>query len=91
MNIELSGFGELERQLKEAERAGEALQGTLVTLKFNPSDPSDVERAITQAERLIDVKLAPYGSNPFVAPLVEEMKKLYRDETRKLAQKSENS
>jgi hypothetical protein len=77
MNIE---FDELQRQLKEAERAVEALGGAFGSLEINTSDPQDVKRAIAQMEQLVDEKLGKYRKNPFVEPLIEGTKDSFREQ-----------
>ena len=63
MNINITGLDQLQRQLEEAQRALNSLDGTIDTLKFNPNDPQSVQAAIQQMEAAIDSKIAPYRNN----------------------------
>ena len=74
----ITGLDELQKQLKEAQRALEAIDGELTTISFNPDDPESIEGAIRQTNEAIDSRVGPYASNPFVEPLIEQMKDHYR-------------
>lgn len=75
----ITGLDELSRQLTDAQKAMEALDGELGTVKFDPNDPASIEAAIQSAESMIDEKLVQYTSNPIIAPLAESMKEKYRE------------
>lgn len=77
--FQISGLDELSKQLTDAQKALEALDGELGTVSFNPEDPASIEAAIQSVETIIDERLGAYAINPIVAPLVEEMKGKYRE------------
>jgi hypothetical protein len=89
MYAEFEGFVELERQLKEAQHAAQALHKTLGSLEFNPSDPQDVERAIAEMERLVDEKLGQYLKNPFIEPMIEATKESFRKQIRRSVEEAQ--
>lgn len=75
----ISGLGELNRQLTDAQKALEALDGEFGTVNFDPNDPASIEAAILSVESVIDERLVQYASNRIIASLVEEMKEKYRE------------
>ena len=58
MSIKLTGFDKLQREFEDAQRALGALDGTISTLKFDPTDRRSVQKAIQQMESAIDSKVA---------------------------------
>lgn len=79
MSINITGLDTLQRQLEEAQRALNSLDGTIDTLKFNPNDPQSVQAAIRQMEAAIDSKIAPYRNNPLVSQVAQGLKDQYRE------------
>lgn len=77
--FKISGLDNLSRQLTDAQKALDVLDGELGTVSFDPDDPASIEAAIQSVETIIDEKLGPYANNPIIAPLAEEMKEKYRD------------
>jgi hypothetical protein len=73
--VELSGFDELQKTLGDAQRAIESLDGELATLRVDPNNP---QAAITEMERAVDEKLAPYRGNPIVEQISEASKEHFR-------------
>ena len=78
MNIKITGLDKLQRELKDAERALKAIDGTVASLKFDPADSRSVKNAIRQMEAAIDSKVAPYRTNEIVSKLAQGMKDQYR-------------
>jgi hypothetical protein len=79
--FELKGFDDLERQLREAERELQELNGEIMGgLKFDPTSPDDVNREIKAMEQMVDRTLGPYRSNRFICPLIAETKKSLREQ-----------
>jgi hypothetical protein len=78
--MEITGLEEFQRELNNAARAIESLNGTLATLNFNPDDPNSVEEAIRQMETAIDNKIAHYRGNALISGLAREMKEKFRQE-----------
>lgn len=77
--IKITGLDKLQRELNEASKAMEEIDGELGTVSFNPNDPSSIEAAISEVNRLIDDKLGPYSDNSIIGPMMEEMKEKYRE------------
>jgi hypothetical protein len=76
--LKITGFDDLTRQLEDAQKALESLDGEIGTVSFNPRDPGSIEAAIKQIESVIDERVGIYASNPIIAPLIEGMKEQYR-------------
>ncbi len=74
----MKGFDDLSKQLEEAQKAAQALDGEIGTLRFNPADPQDVQRAIKEMERIVDARFAPCRSNPLVQPFADATKETFR-------------
>jgi hypothetical protein len=79
-NIDISGLGKLQNDLRNTQRALESLNGTITSLKFDRSDLKSVEAAIQQMEAAIDNKIACYRNNPFVSNIAKDMKAKYRQQ-----------
>ena len=79
MNVNIAGLDKLQRELEDAQRAFRSLDGTIATLKFDPSDPRSVQNAIRQMEAVIDSKTAANGGNPLVTKVAKAMKDQYRE------------
>lgn len=80
MSFKITGRDELQKQLDEASKAFQALDGELTTLQFNPASPSSMEAAVVQMEQAIDAKIGPYRGNAMVESIAEELKQKYRQE-----------
>jgi hypothetical protein len=76
--MKITGLDNLSKQLKDAQKALEGLDGELGAVKFDPDDPGSIEAAIKNAENMIDERIGPYASNPIVAPLAESAKEHFR-------------
>ncbi|WP_322083380.1 hypothetical protein [Burkholderia sp. BCC1972] len=76
----LKGLDQLTKQLNEASRAFQSLDGEIATVHVVPGDPASMQAAIRQMEAAIDRKAAPYRGNPLVDPVVKQLKARYRDE-----------
>lgn len=76
--FKIEGLEKLQRQLAEAERAFEEIDGELGSVSFDPDDPESIEAAIVSMEQMIDDRLGPYANNPLVGPMIDEMKDKYR-------------
>jgi hypothetical protein len=79
MNVTITGLDRLQRELEEAQRAFQSLDGTITTLKFSPGDPQSVQNAIRQMEAAIESKTAAYRGNALVAKVAKAMKEQYRE------------
>lgn len=76
--LKIRGLDKLSRDAKAAERAIAELEGELATINFDPHDPASIETAIASVEQIIDERVGAYANNPFVGPIVDEMKANYR-------------
>lgn len=74
------GLEKLQRQLAEAQKALENIDGEFGSVTFNPHDPGSIEAAMAQIDAMIDEKLGAYSSNPLIGPLSEQMKASYREQ-----------
>lgn len=80
MVFKIKGLDKLQRELKQASEALDAIGGDVAAIKFTPSDPASIERAIADMEQAVDGKLSPYRNNDLVSSLAEQMKTTYRDQ-----------
>jgi hypothetical protein len=78
INVKITGLDKLQRELKDAQRAFQSLDGTIATLKWNPADPKSVQEAIKHMEAAVDRKVAPYRGNDLVAKVAQGLKDTYR-------------
>ena len=86
MPIKLDGMSEVTRNMEQLRRA---LDGAFSGLSFNPQKPQDVERAIREMEQKIDLKMAPYISNPGVREIAAGLKEEYRKAILQKAEKAQ--
>jgi hypothetical protein len=77
--VKIQGLDKLQRQLEEASRAFQTLDGEVAKVTIVAGDESSVQAAIRQVEEAVDRKAAPYRGNPFVDPLIKQMKEKYRE------------
>jgi hypothetical protein len=82
MDIKISGFDDLDRQLKEAQEAAQTLDGEVTSVEVDTSDPESIERAVIEMRTAVDSKMAPYRNNPFVEPLIEQAKVAFEKQLR---------
>lgn len=80
VSFEINGFGELQKQLKDASKAIEGLDGQITTIQFDPNDQAAVDAAIADMERAIDGKVSQFSGNPLVDNIAEQMKEKYREQ-----------
>lgn len=77
--FKISGLDKLQRELDEAVKALNSLDGELGTVSFDPHNPSSIEAAIQGASALIDERIAQFAENPLISELVVSVKEQYRD------------
>lgn len=77
--FKIEGLDKIQKELSDAQRALESLDGELGTVKFDPTDPGSIEAAIEAMETLIDEKTAEFSSNSIVMDLAQAMKDQYRN------------
>lgn len=75
----ITGFDQLQKQLKDAQEALKKVEGELGTVQFDPNDPESIEAATRQIDALIDERLGDYLDNPIIGPLSESMKEKYKE------------
>lgn len=76
--LKITGLDDLAKSFMDAQRAFQALNGELGSVRFDPDDPSSIEAAIRKAEELIDERVGCYASNPLVGQLVDGAKAQFR-------------
>jgi len=79
MDFRIEGLDKLQRQLQEATKAFQGLDGEIATVRFDPNDPGSVSAAIQHMERAIEAKIEPYQGNPLVESLADQLKEKYRE------------
>lgn len=82
----LKGLDQLTKQLNDASRAFQSLDGEIATVHVVPGDEASLQTAIREVEAAIDRKAAPYQSNPLVAPVIKQLKAKYREHLIKRSQ-----
>ena len=80
--MKITGLDKLARQTDELARFAKAIDGDLVTVKFDPNDTTSVQEAIRQMERAVDAKAAPFRSNSLVMNLAVQTKEKFRQAIR---------
>ncbi|MCZ5033209.1 hypothetical protein O5906_24890 [Escherichia coli] len=73
MSVKITGLDKMQKQLKEVERATEALNGSY-DVHFDANDPVSIENAIQEAYSMVYERASGYATNPMVSPLIEHMK-----------------
>lgn len=76
--MKITGLDNFTRQLDEAQKALEGLDGELGSVNFDPTDPGSIEAAIKRMEAMVDERLGSFASNPIIGPLADGMKEQYR-------------
>ncbi|KZY42700.1 MULTISPECIES: hypothetical protein [Pseudoalteromonas] len=77
--LKITGLDKLQKDLKNAEKALNELDGQLGVVNFDPHDPASIEAAIQSVNQIIDNRIEPYASSPIVGSLAEQMKESYRE------------
>lgn len=75
----LNELKKLQREMNEAQKALEALDGELGTVSFDPNDPESIETAIQKIENIIDEKIGAYASGSITNSIAEQLKEHYRN------------
>ena len=76
--FEIKGLDKLSRHLEAAQQAFAELDGELGTVNFDAEDPESIEAAIASVEKMVDDRVHRYTDNPFVSPMISEVKESYR-------------
>ncbi|EOV3157546.1 hypothetical protein ACOMXK_004335 [Enterobacter ludwigii] len=69
MGVKITGLETMQRQLKEVERATEALNGSY-DIHFDVNAPVSIENAIQEACCMLDERAYGYATNPMVSPTI---------------------
>lgn len=77
--VKVTGLDKLQKELKQAQRALNELDGELCVVNFDPHDPASIEAAIQSVVRIIDSRVDPYAHNAIVGSLADQMKERYRE------------
>jgi ferredoxin-fold anticodon binding domain-containing protein len=80
ISLKITGVEQLQKELDDAAKALQALDGEIAIVKYNSNDPSSVEAAVIQIEQTINAKIAPYRGNKIVESLATQLKERYRQE-----------
>jgi hypothetical protein len=91
LNVSITGLEKLQRELEEAQRGCQSLNGTIATIKINPADPNSVREAIRKMEAAVDSKVTSYRNNILVSKMAKAMKETYRAEIPKRAKNAQNN
>ncbi len=89
MGIEISGLGELQRDLENAKRALQSLDGDLARVNVDPDDPASIDAAIREVEAIIDEKVRPYRGSQVVDEITANLKERAREYIRRRARGEE--
>ncbi|MNS06315.1 hypothetical protein D3C72_377370 [compost metagenome] len=76
--MKITGLDKLSRKLNELSKFAKDIDGHLGEVKFNPNDPSDIERAIAEMEALVDERASNYSRNDAIQNIADQMKETYR-------------
>lgn len=79
MGVKISGLEAMQKQIKDVERATEALNGSY-DVHFDANDPVSIENAIQEAYSIVDERVSGYTANPMVSPLIEHTKENLRQQ-----------
>ena len=79
MSVKITGLDKMQKQLKEVERATEALNGSY-DVHFDANDPVSIENAIQEAYSMVYERASGYATKPMVSPLIEHMKENLRQQ-----------
>jgi len=77
--MKVTGLHEFQRKIEELQRVMQALDGQIGAVKFNPSDPESIERAIQKINDEIDALAGSTNNNSALDSIVLQMKEICRD------------
>jgi hypothetical protein len=85
MSVKITRGDKFQKELAELSSAMASLDGEVAQLRFTPSDPASVQRAIEEMEAAVDRKAAAYSSNPMVVKIAEASKEAFRKKIQEIA------
>lgn len=77
--FKIEGLDKLQKELEQARRAFEDLDGDIGKVSFDPSDPASINSAIVSMEQMLDERVGRYANNELVAPMIDAAKEQFRD------------
>jgi hypothetical protein len=77
--FKIEGLDHLDKSLKELSQAFGSLEGEIGHVRFNPDDPHDVERAINEAQGMVNVRLSCFRHNPWASQIGDALKEKIRE------------
>jgi len=89
MKMKISGIDQLQKQMEEVEHAAASLEDSY-EVTYDANDPASIENAIQEAYSLVDTRASQYQSNPFVAPMIEQLKETLRAQILQDAEQQRN-
>jgi hypothetical protein len=78
--FQITGLGRLTSVLQELGDSIKQLNGKLCEVRFDPTNPGQVQAAIEQTERAIDERLSEFPDNPLVRQLAAGVKQRFKQE-----------
>jgi hypothetical protein len=79
LELKIEGLDQLDKAFEEVSQALESLGQQIGAVRFNPGDPNDVDRAISEAQRMVDAKLWRFKHNPWVSTISDGLKEKIRE------------
>jgi hypothetical protein len=76
--LKIEGLDRFSKDMEEAQRAFEQLNGELGKVNFDADDPASIEAAVAEVEHMVDERVGSYADNPIVGPMIDEIKESYR-------------
>ena len=83
--IEIEGLDKLQRDLEEATKALQSVDGSIGQISFDPADPRGVEDAVRKMEEMIDERTGPLQPRSLAYQLVAEAKAALANQIRNAA------
>ncbi|MGO8731820.1 MAG: hypothetical protein ACLQVM_03390 [Terriglobia bacterium] len=83
--FQIAGFEQLTSLFEELGDAIKQLNGKLCEVRFDPTNPGEVQAAIDQTERTVDERLSKFRDNPMVQQLAADVKQRFKQEILKRA------
>jgi hypothetical protein len=79
LKVEIKGLEKLQREFADAMRALSSLDGTIATVKIDPTDPGSARKAIRTMESAVNAKVARYRGSALVEAAAKQFKASYRE------------
>lgn len=89
--MKISGFDKLLKELEQAQKALNRLDGTIATVEFDPNHPASIQAAISKMDGQVDACVSNYSRNDMVRQLADGVKVSFADQIRKRAAQARTS